>query len=61
MIALDLYVEPGPEGAAVIDVFSPVRSDWNAQHALQSLRGAGRDAGANAHSLATGLMRDGWE
>jgi hypothetical protein len=31
------------------------------QYFLPSLRGAGRDAGTNAHSPAMGLMRDGWE
>jgi hypothetical protein len=29
MIALDLYVETEPDGATVIDVFSPARSNWN--------------------------------
>jgi phenylpyruvate tautomerase PptA (4-oxalocrotonate tautomerase family) len=47
-----------------INLVEVQREKWSFEtthHVLPSLRGAGRDAGANAHSPAMGLMRDGWE
>ena len=73
MIALDLCVGENslanhlssPKGSACtwcVQMSLHLVPDVNVpQHVLQSLRGAGRDEGANAHSPAMGLMRDGWE
>jgi hypothetical protein len=73
MIALDLYVGENSlanhlssrKGSACtkrVQMSLHLVPDVNLpQHVLQSLRGAGRGARANAHSPAMGLMRDGWE